>query len=130
MSNKTLMLIVLLAALTLAACRSEAPPPLEVTRVVTEVVEVTPPPPAAAVAPARPKELVICMAQEPATLYVYGEAMLTARAIRHALYTNYITNLAYDYQAHGAGKNPQPGRRRRGHQDCPGVGRRRRAPRR
>lgn len=106
MSNKTLMLIVLLAALTLAACRSEAPPPLEVTRVVTEVVEVTPPPPAAAVAPARPKELVICMAQEPATLYVYGEAMLTARAIRHALYTNYITNLAYDYQADGLAKIP------------------------
>jgi len=76
---------------------------VEVTRVVTTVVEVTAPPP---VAPARPKELVICMAQEPASIYVYGEAMLTARAIRHALYTNYITNLAYDYQADGLEKIP------------------------
>ena len=107
MSKHTLALIVLFAVAALAGCArqgAEAPPPVEVTRVVTTVVEVTAPPPAAA--PARPKELVICMAQEPATIYVYGEALLTARAIRHALYTNYITNLAYDYQADGLEKIP------------------------
>lgn len=107
MSRHTLALIVLFAVAALAGCarqRAEAPPPVEVTRVVTTVVEVTAPPPAAA--PARPKEMVICMAQEPASIYIYGEAMLTARAIRHALYTNYITNLAYDYQADGLEKIP------------------------
>ena len=96
-------LIVLACAAALAACRSEAPPPVEVTRVVTQVVEL---PAASPVAPARPKELTICMAQEPPTLYLYGENMLTAAAIRHALYTNYITNLSYDYQADGLEKIP------------------------
>jgi len=109
MLRHTLALIVLFAVAALAGCArerepAEAPPPVEVTRVVTTVVEVTAPPPAAA--PARPKELVICMAQEPASIYIYGEAMLTARAIRHALYTNYITNLAYDYQADGLARIP------------------------
>lgn len=106
MSKKMRALIALSCALTAAlmSCQTESPPPVEVTRVVTEVVEVTAPP--AAAAPARPKELTICMAQEPPTLYVYGESMLTARAIRHALYTNYITNLSYDYQADGLEKIP------------------------
>ena len=106
MSKKPPALIALIAlacAAALAACRSEAPPPVEVTRVVTQVVEL---PAAQPIAPARPKELTICMAQEPPTLYLYGESMLTAAAIRHALYTNYITNLSYDYQADGLEKIP------------------------
>ena len=106
MSNKPTALIALIAlalAVSLAACRSEDLPPVEVTRVVTQVVELPATQPAA---PARPKELTICMAQEPATLYLYGETMLTAAAIRHALYTNYITNLSYDYQADGLEKIP------------------------
>ncbi len=76
---------------------------VEVTRIVEQVVEVTAAP---TEAPAQPKDLIICMAQEPPTLYVYGEAMLTASAIRHAIYTNYITNLSYDYQADGLDKIP------------------------
>ncbi len=104
MSKHLLALIVLFTVAALAGCtRGGESPPGEVTRVVTTVVAVTAPP---AAAPARPKELVICMAQEPASLYVYGEATLTARAVRHALYTNYITNLSYDYQADGLEKIP------------------------
>ena len=97
-------LFILVGALGLTACESKEPPAVEVTRVVTQVVELTPAPPTPG-AP-RAKELVICMAQEPPTVYVYGETMLTAQAIRHALYTNYITNLAYDYQADGLEKIP------------------------
>ena len=108
MSKKPPALIALIALIALvcaalAACRSEAPPPVEVTRVVTQVVEL---PAAQPAAPARPKELTICMAQEPPTLYLYGESVLSAAAIRHALYTNYITNLSYDYQADGLEKLP------------------------
>ena len=98
--------LLLLAGATLAACRSAAQPPaapIEVTRVVEQVVEVTSAPLAQ---PPRPKSLVICMSQEPATLYIYGEPMQTAEAIRHAVYTNYITTLAYDYQADGLVKLP------------------------
>ena len=97
-------LFILVGTLGLTACESNEPPPVEVTRVVTQVVELTPIPPPPG--PPRAKELVICMAQEPPTVYVYGETMLTAQAIRHALYTNYITNLSYDYQADGLEKIP------------------------
>ena len=105
MSHKAWVFVALfIVTAVLAACRSPEPPPQEVTRIVTQVVELTPAPPTPG--PARPKELVICMAQEPSTVYVYGETMLTAQAIRHAIYTNYITNLSYDYQADGLEKIP------------------------
>ena len=107
MSHKAWARVALFIATTAAVfvgCRSPEPPPQEVTRVVTQIVELTPAPPTPR--PAGAKELVICMAQEPPTVYVYGETMLTAQAIRHAIYTNYITNLAYDYQADGLEKIP------------------------
>ena len=96
-------LFIVISGLVIVGCRSPEPPQ-EVTRVVTQVVELPPDPPTPGPAPT--KELVICMAQEPSTIYVYGESMLTAAAIRHAVYTNYITNLAYDYQADGLEKIP------------------------
>ncbi len=107
MSHKAWARVALFIATTaavLAGCRSPEPPPQEVTRVVTQIVELTPAPPTPR--PAGARELVICMAQEPSTIYVYGETMLTAQAIRHAIYTNYITNLSYDYQADGLEKIP------------------------
>jgi peptide/nickel transport system substrate-binding protein len=113
----------LLGVALLAACQPETvTETVEVTRVVTEQVEVegetvevtsvvveevevvvtaTPEPEEVA-----PKDLVICMAQEPETLYVYGGSMLAASAVRHAFEENLITTLSYDYQAQGIEKIP------------------------
>jgi peptide/nickel transport system substrate-binding protein len=104
MPTRALIALFIVTAVALPGCRSPEPPPQEVTRVVAQVVELTPAPPP----PVQPqlKQLVICMAQEPPGVYVYGETMLTAQAIRHAVYTNYITNLSYDYQADGLEKIP------------------------
>lgn len=113
----------LLGVLVLAACQAPAETvTVEVTRVVTETVEVegesmevtrvvvetvveevTPVP---TEAPVQPKDLIICMAQEPDTLYTYGTSMLVATAVQHAIYENNITSLSFDYQAQGVEKLP------------------------
>ena len=78
---------------------------VEVTRVVTEtVVETVEVEPEAE--PAGPKDLIVCMAQEPETLYVYGGSTLVASAIRHAVFTNDFTTLSYGYQSEGLEKMP------------------------
>ncbi|MAT99027.1 MAG: hypothetical protein CL608_17925 [Anaerolineaceae bacterium] len=78
---------------------------VEVTRVVTETVveqvEVEP-----EEEPAGPKDLIVCMAQEPDTMYPYGGSMLAASAVQHAIYENNFTTLSYDYQAQGLEKLP------------------------
>ena len=78
---------------------------VEVTRVVTETVvetvEVEP-----EEEPAGPKDLIICMAQEPETLYPYGGSTLVASAINHAIYTSDLTTLSFGYQADGLEKVP------------------------
>lgn len=77
---------------------------VEVTRLVTETVvqtvEVEP-----TSAPVS-KDLIVCMAQEPDTLYPYGGSMLSGRHVQHGIYENDITNLSYDYQAQGIEKLP------------------------
>ncbi len=78
---------------------------VEVTRVVTEtVVETVEVEPEAE--PAGPKDLIVCMAQEPDTLYPYGTSMLAATAVQHAIFENNITTLSYAYQARGIEKVP------------------------
>ncbi len=98
MTKKTwglVALFVLLGSVVLAACQPQVEQ-VEVTRVVTEtvveegqtvevtrvveqiveqVVEVTAVPEEA---PALPKDLVICQAQEPDNLYPYGSSMLAS----------------------------------------------------
>jgi peptide/nickel transport system substrate-binding protein len=120
-------LFVMLGAVVLAACQPQTETvTVEVTRVVTETVEVagetvevtrvvtetvvetvtveveTEPEPA----PAGPKDLIVCQAQEPDTMYPYGGSMLAARSVQHAVFTNYITNLSFGYQADGLEKLP------------------------
>jgi peptide/nickel transport system substrate-binding protein len=113
-------LFIMLGTVVLVACQPATPETVEVTRIVTEtiveegqqvevtvvvpeVVEVTAAPPEV---PEQPKDLVICQAQEPDTMYLYGGSMLAARAVQHAIFTNYITNLSFDYQADGLAKIP------------------------
>ncbi|MEZ4646327.1 MAG: hypothetical protein R3E31_26985 [Chloroflexota bacterium] len=119
-------LFVMLGAVVLAACQPQTETvTVEVTRVVTETVEVA----GEAVEVTRvvtetvvetvtvevaaeeemvegPKDLIICQAQEPNTMYPLGGNMLAARAVQHAVFTNYITNLSFAYQADGLEKIP------------------------
>lgn len=76
---------------------------VEVTRVVVETVtvEVEPTP-----EPTGPKDLIVCMAQEPDTMYPYGGSMLAARAVQHAIFENDLTTLSFAYQAQGLEKVP------------------------
>lgn len=116
---------VLLGVLALAACQPETETvtvevtrvvtetvveegeTVEVTRVVTETVteiveveaEVEP-------EPEMPKDLIICMAQEPATLYVNGGNMLAQSAVYHAIREDSFTTLSFGYQSVGVDKVP------------------------
>lgn len=112
-------LIVLVGSVALMACQPqvqevevtrivtetvvEEGQPVEVTKIVEQVVEVTAAP---TEAPQLPKDLVVCQSQEPDSMYWYGTSMLAARHVQHAVYTNYITTLSYDYQADGLTKIP------------------------
>lgn len=118
-------LFVMLGAVVLAACQPEVQE-VEVTRVVTETVEVEGEPVEVTrvvvetvvetvtvevedeeeeAAPVN-KDLIVCQAQEPDTLYPYGGSMLAAAAVQHAIFENDITTLSYDYQAQGIEKLP------------------------
>lgn len=101
---KTMALLWALCGPVLAACATDAPVEVEVTVVVPKIVEATPE--QTAVPPAQSKNLVVCMAQEPDTLYPYGSSMLASRAVGHAIFETSITTLAYGYQAHAIEKLP------------------------
>lgn len=116
-------MLAIFGTLALAACQPEViTETIEVTRVITEtvveegetievtrvvfeeeVVEVTATP-----EPAEPvsKDLIVCMAQEPDTMYVYGGSMLAGSAVQHAIFENNLTTLSYAYQAQGIEKVP------------------------
>ncbi|MCB8979099.1 MAG: peptide ABC transporter substrate-binding protein [Ardenticatenaceae bacterium] len=114
-----LAIIPLLGVAVLAACQpttntvevtrivneivTEAGEQVEVTRVVTETVVVTP---EVTEAPAQPKDLIVCMAQEPDTLYPYGGSMLAASAVQVAIFETEVTTFSYDYQPLGIEKLP------------------------
>ncbi|MCA9953848.1 MAG: leucine-rich repeat domain-containing protein [Anaerolineales bacterium] len=76
--------------------------------VVTEVVEVTPE--AVPGTPAPPelesKELIVCQAAEPDSLFLYSSYMLDKENLHHAIYENLVTQLNYGYQAQGIEKLP------------------------
>lgn len=124
-SKRPLLVAVLLLALAVivAACTATTDPvvqqvevtrvivetregdDVEVTRIVTETQEIlVTPTPAPEVAD--PKNLIICMAQEPDTLYIYGGNMLAATAVQVALFETDITTFSYDWQARGIEKLP------------------------
>jgi peptide/nickel transport system substrate-binding protein len=112
---KKWVLLFTLGVIVLAACQSKpVVRTIEVTRVVTEtevvevetvvetiVVEAEPEEELPA-----PKELIICQAQEPDSLYWYGTESSAAQAVFHGVYENDITNLSYNYQAQGIHKIP------------------------
>lgn len=79
--------------------------PTEVAPVETQVVEtvVAPSGEARSVASEPPvsKELVVCLPQEPDSLYYYGDTSLAATAVYHAIYENNITSRSFAYQPQG-----------------------------
>ena len=103
--------LLVVASFVLAACQPAAQPTPEVqtvveTVVVTEVVEgetveivVTATPEPVPEEPAGPRTLVICMGQEPETLYPYGGSMLAASSVLEAVYDGPIDGRSFDYQA-------------------------------
>lgn len=97
-------------AATEDASETEEPPEvvtIEVTRVVVEtaVVVVTPEP---VEQQPEPKELTICLKEEPETLYPYGlrQPSITADHVSHGIYESMFTTKSYDYQARGIEKIP------------------------
>ena len=109
MTTKLWAMIAMLLAIGagLAACQAEpveeVQEAIEITVVVPLTVEVTP---EQTEAPAATKDLVVCMAQEPDTLFPYGGSMLASQAVQHAIFENSITALSFDHQAQGIEKLP------------------------
>lgn len=73
----------------------------------TAVATRTPAPTAVPSPTPQPKHAItLCMATEPADLYLYGDNSTTAVALRHAIHENLYTNTDYTYQAQGLEKLP------------------------
>ena len=64
------------------------------------------PTPAPTPTPEPLKQMVVNIAAEPASLYLYGDSSAQAVAVRHGIYENLFTTLNYDYQAQGLEKLP------------------------
>ncbi len=107
--------LVVLGAASLAACQSQPKTvTVTITRVVPETivsvqtVEVmveTEAEPSPTPEPL-PKDLVVCMRQEPTSLFRYGRTLPSETAVLHALYENDYTHLNYAYQPQGLVKIP------------------------
>lgn len=57
------------------------------------------PTPTSSPTPTPPKDLIVCIGNEPTDLYLYGDESPSAVAVRNALYEPLFTNLGYSYQA-------------------------------
>jgi len=106
MSKKLMYILGLLviASMVLAACAPAATPEKVVKTVIvtvegkpgeTVVQVVTPTPEPVAM----PDTLVICMGQEPETLYPYGGSMLAMSSVLESVYDGPIDARSFDYQA-------------------------------
>lgn len=104
------MSLLMVASFVLAACQPQTVTQVVTqveTVVVTEIVEGQPvevvitatPAPEPTAAPEGPRTLVVCIGQEPDTLYRNGGSMLAASQVLEAIYDGPIDNRSYDYQA-------------------------------
>jgi len=95
-------------SMVLTACATPTPEKIVETVVVVETVEtevevekevqVVATPTPMPEEPAGPKTLVICMKQEPDTIYPYGGDMLAAGYPQQAVYDGYLDTRTYGYQ--------------------------------
>jgi peptide/nickel transport system substrate-binding protein len=104
------MSLLMVASFVLAACQPQATPAVQTvveTVVVTQIVEgeavevivTATPGPEPTAEPEGPRTLVVCMGQEPETLYNYGGSMLAQASVLEAVYDGPIDNRTFDYQA-------------------------------
>jgi len=103
------MSLLMVASFVLAACQpatTATPQTIVETVVVTVELEgqsveviVTATPEPTEVVVAEPRTLVVCMGQEPETLYNYGGSMLAQASVNEAFYDGPFDNRSYDYQA-------------------------------
>lgn len=118
------LLLFTLFAVSLTACRQDAPTGSSTPGVVSPgEAESTPesataateapaptdtpaPTPTITPTPAPPKDLVVCLGGEPASLYLHGDSSAAAVTVRDALYEPLYTSLNYDYQALALEKLP------------------------
>ena len=83
-----------------------SPTPVIVEKTIIETVVLESPEPEE-----RPltKDLVICLGEEPESLYRHGRLSRAEIAVQQAIYENDFTHLSYEYQAHGLEKLPDFG---------------------
>jgi peptide/nickel transport system substrate-binding protein len=101
MSNmRTLAIMIgLVFVIFLSACAPRATVPLTATPEATRVVEtVTPQPSPSPTLPVQ-QTLTICLGEEPASLYLYGNLSASARSVLAAIYDGPIDTYSFDYQA-------------------------------
>ncbi len=102
--HSSIRAITILTALLLtfsAACQSQQAPATVVATLAWATVTPSPTPiptPTSTPAPIPPKTLTICQAQEPETLFLYGELTRGARNILEAIYDGPIDTLSYQFQ--------------------------------
>ncbi len=97
---KSTILGIIVGTLLFAACQQASDAvPIKATPIVIETFD---PQPESVI----PKNLSICMSQEPDTLYPYGSNMLVKTAVQVAIFETEITTFSYDYQARGLEKLP------------------------
>jgi peptide/nickel transport system substrate-binding protein len=106
------LMVLTIASLALAACTPANVTPVVVTSVVTQIVEGTPVEVVKEITavptavPTEPKVMVVCMAQEPQTLYTLSEAALVKSAVLEAVYDWGVDTRSYGYQAVGITEVP------------------------
>jgi peptide/nickel transport system substrate-binding protein len=87
--------LLVIASMVLAACGGAATPAAPAAEQPAGEQPAATEEPAA---PAEPKVMVACLAQEPGTLYLYSEAALVKTFVLEALYDNTFDARTYDYQ--------------------------------
>ena len=111
MSRKSIVLalsLLVLASLVLVACQPQTVEVVKTVEVVTtqivegetvtETIVVTATPEPVVPEPVEPRTLVICMGQEPETLYALGNAMLAMSSVLEAVYDGPVDGRSFDYQ--------------------------------
>ncbi|PIE81958.1 MAG: hypothetical protein CSA11_02250 [Chloroflexi bacterium] len=84
----------------------QSPPPIVVEKTIIETVVLESPEPEE-----RPltKDLVVCLGEEPDSLYRHGRLSRAGVAVQQAIYENDFTRFSWEYQAHGLEKLPDFG---------------------
>lgn len=95
--------LLMVLGLLLSACATTTTPEAQVVKetVVVVATEVPPTP-----KPTEPKVMVVCMAQEPSTLYTLSESALVKSAVQEALFDWGVDTRSYSYQAVGIKELP------------------------